>query len=371
MWRRWLITLLLLLAAVRVSAQTAALPYDTGVTESFTSAAGVRDWRFPVEAGVPLRLLIETKGALELRLTGAGVDLVLQRGVLAITPTEDGEYTLRARLLSGSLAEVALYLTRTDRTPTPLPTDTVTPTFTPTPTSTFTPTPTVTPSATPTPTETPTPTPTFTPTLPPGYLSELSATAGQIAPAGVARYFFTGALDGRVTLAAVPRDGTGLRPRLELYTPAGELLYTALGDVNTDGAAVLPDIRLPEAGTYSVLVSGERGTSGDFLVQFSRRALRLLTLSETIVPGQYNLYRFYAPNGQQLRIRVESFDGVFDPVAALIDPTGAVAAEGDDSPGSLNPDFGLLTSLTGTYTLRVNGYGMSGGAVAISVELLL
>jgi hypothetical protein len=68
---------------------------------------------------------------------------------------------------------------------------------------------------------------------------------------------------------------------------------------------------------------------------------------------------------------VEAFGGAFDPVAALLAPDGTVIAEGDDSAASLNPDFTLVMPATGTYTLRVNGYGVSGGAVAISVELLL
>jgi hypothetical protein len=368
MWRLLLFLCLSLLAASLLIAQPDTLPYDVSIVDTLTPTQPRREWRFPVAAGVPLHLTIEMKGGVSLHLNGQGVDLALQPGVLSITPIADGEYRLTAELGAGSAGDYALYLTRPDQTP--MPTFTLTPTFTPTATPTFTPTQTPTSTQTPSPTSTFTPSPTSTPTLPPGYLSESASTSGEIARAGAAeRYFFSAEQEGRVTLAVVPLEG--LRPRLELYTPAGELLYTAVGAANTDGAAVLPDIRLPEAGVYTALVSGDAGTTGAFLVQFSRRTLRLLTLSETIPPEQYRSFQFYAPSGQRIRIRVEAFGGAFDPVAALLAPDGTVIAEGDDSAASLNPDFTLVMPATGTYTLRVNGYGASGGAVAISVELLL
>jgi hypothetical protein len=57
-------------------------------------------------------------------------------------------------------------------------------------------------------------------------------------------------------------------------------------------------------------------------------------------------------------------------VAAVLDSSGATVAEGDDSGGSLNPDFQALLPADGTYNLRVNGYGDSGGSVSVTVEML-
>jgi hypothetical protein len=57
-------------------------------------------------------------------------------------------------------------------------------------------------------------------------------------------------------------------------------------------------------------------------------------------------------------------------VAALLDSSGATVAEGDDSGDSLNPDFQVLLPEDGTYNLRINGYGDSGGSVSVTVELL-
>ena len=57
----------------------------------------------------------------------------------------------------------------------------------------------------------------------------------------------------------------------------------------------------------------------------------------------------------------------FDPVAVLFDAEGNVIGEGDDSDGTLNPNFTVTLPRDGAYTLRVNGY-LSGGAFDLWVR---
>ena len=86
----------------------------------------------------------------------------------------------------------------------------------------------------------------------------------------------------------------------------------------------------------------------------------ILSADDPLPPQTYLYYPFQGESGRHIHIRVEALDASFDPVAALLDPDGNEIASGDDSEGSLNPDFEALLPVDGTYMLRVNGYGELG-----------
>lgn len=345
----------------------------------------------------------------------------------------------------------------------------------------------------------PAPTATLTPAAPTpapaasgGYLSDHRPLIGRIERAGdVRRYLISAEPGALVSLAVSPAPGSGVLPHVEFYNPAGEQLLAVSSRRDAGGDALMPALGLMEGGTYSVYVTADANTTGDFIIAFGwgashtdvdrglmaaderrdaaldKRGLRdvwtlylhqgdvidarveslsrgfnpvleLVAPDGTVIAGDDNsgggfnplfgaveiaqtgFYRLRltgaeaasfgayaltwrrleagptptspAPTlplmiidgevpaggllefplqgvrGQAVRVRVEALTPDFDPIAALLRADGAVVADGDDSAGSLNPLFEAQLPATGTYLVRVSGYGASGGAVRVSVE---
>lgn len=319
--------------------------------------------------------------------------------------------------------------------------------------------------------------PTATATPPPGTTTPVAA-AEQLSdhvpvlgmidrPGAFNRYFIDAQAGEIITIGVLPVDGSPLRPRLEIYTPAGELMFsTARG---RDGQALIPGLGVIEIGRYAVFVSDDGSAGGAYTIAYGRggthtddqrgglqaetpvgnyrltgvRGTWTLRLSAgdridvqalgaalqitdpdgaTVAEGQdavqfeapfsgeyrvyatgvaftliwryevaaptpapallilsadaplpaqtYLYYPFQGEAGRRVHVRVEALDAGLDPVAALLDASGATLAEGDDSGGSLNPDFQALLPADGTYNLRINGYGDTGGAISVTVEML-
>lgn len=319
----------------------------------------------------------------------------------------------------------------------------------------------------PTPTATP-PLGTVTPVAAAELLDDHVPALGMIdRPGAFNRYFIDAESGDILTISVRPAEGALLRPRLEIYTPVGELMTsTGLG---RDGQALIPSLGVIETGRYAVYVSDDGSNGGAYVIAYGRGdtyaddqrggieaetpvgnyrvlgvrqssilrlsegdmievqalgavlqildplgavvaegqdaaqltaqysgdyrvyasgtafalvwhyvvvaptpapALRILSADAPLPAQTYLYYPFQGEGGRRVRIRVEALDAGFDPVAALLDSSGAVVAEGDDSGDSLNPDFQALLPANGTYNLRINGYGDSGGSVSVTVELL-
>jgi hypothetical protein len=140
----------------------------------------------------------------------------------------------------------------------------------------------------------------------------------------------------------------------------------------------------PISGEYQLIVSASGGaTAGPYRLvwryvniaptpTYDAPRILLFSVEDSVLPGEYQFYPFQGSAGQKVRIRVTGTGGAttgFDPVAALIGPSGELIAEGDDSQGSLNPHFSADLSAEGTYQVRVNGY-LSGGPFELIVERL-
>lgn len=200
---------------------------------------------------------------------------------------------------------------------------------------------------------------------------------GQVAPGRLFdRYFINAEAGDVLTIRAQTTQGSLLRLALELYTPAGELM-THIESVG--GATLIPGVGVIETGTYALFVtdSGQSGGGYTLSFHFDSRAETPTPLPRTILsatdpfpPRTYLYYPFQGTAGARIHLRVEALDGDLDPVAALIDPSGTVIAEGDDSAGTMNPDFEASLPADGTYILRVNGYGETSGSARVSVEAL-
>jgi hypothetical protein len=196
---------------------------------------------------------------------------------------------------------------------------------------------------------------------------------------------FTDNLRGAIPPEA-PGAGSGLLTVRDVWT-----LPLAEGDViDVEAAGITLDVRGPDGeGIASGLgtVQFSAPMSGDYRLYASGGAYslvwRYLTAAPTPaapvlilsaddpLPGQsYLTYPFQGSAGSRVRVRVEALNSSFDPVAELLDPAGVSIAAGDDSPGSLNPDFRALLPVDGTYRLRVNDYAGSGGVVNVTIEML-
>ncbi|MBL8132651.1 MAG: PPC domain-containing protein [Anaerolineae bacterium] len=210
-------------------------------------------------------------------------------------------------------------------------------------------------------------------------LREDALIAGSVAPEGLFSRFFIPAEAGDVlTIEVRAASGSPLRLALELYTPAGELMTRIPAD---SGAAIIPGIGVIETGLYPLFVTdtGDSGGAFTLIWRYESRARTATPSPQTILSAAdplparaYLYYPFQGEAGQRVRISVEALPGStgLDPVAALIDPTGAVIAEGDDSDGTLNPTIEAALALDGTYVLRVNAYGETAGDARVIVELL-
>lgn len=316
--------------------------------------------------------------------------------------------------------------------------------------------------------------------------------AGRIERAGsFARYFINAAPAEVVTIAVSPAPGSALQPHVQIINPAGEVLFDVPARWDNGGDALVPALSLLEGGVYSVFVTGDGRTTGDFIVSYGRggshrdvqrgealpgvpntgeigrrglrdvwtvllnqgdeialrvqsqnrgfdptldivqpdgsvlasddngadnlnprieglrvpvtglyairvsganagsygpyqlvwqrttaaptatplmAAYRILTADDLLPAQSYLSYPFQGMAGQHVRIRITALSADLDPVAALIAPDGTVVAEGDDSGGSLNPDFEAALPATGTYLVRVNAYNGAGGTVTVVVE---
>jgi hypothetical protein len=159
---------------------------------------------------------------------------------------------------------------------------------------------------------------------------------------------------------------------VELSAPGASLHIVAPDGGTAEGDNAV-QFTAAQSGGYSVY--GE-GTNYLFRWRYVTAAptqpppVLILSADDALPPQTYLYYPFQGETGRRIRVRVEALDASFDPVAALLDPEGNVIAEGDDSDGSLNPNFEALLPVDGTYTLRINGYGDVGGAVRVRIELL-
>ncbi len=189
---------------------------------------------------------------------------------------------------------------------------------------------------------------------------------GTIDRAGlIQRYFFAAELGDFVTIGARTMDPAALRPVIDLISPAGELLRSASVPEGGDEAliAMLP---VTEADNYTVLITGEDGATGNFLLSYGTGTSR-----ESIQRGQAqadtpyesvlsrravrDVWQVQLYEGDVLTATVSPLNNALDPVLELAAPDGTVIALDDNSGGYPNP---LLREVrapqSGVYELRVS-----------------
>ncbi len=96
-------------------------------------------------------------------------------------------------------------------------------------------------------------------------LSDHVPFADQIDEAGGFRRYFIAAQAGDILTVSL-RPLSNLQPRVEVYTPEGELLVWAT--LSRDGTATLSGFGVPETGTYTLYVNATGNTSGAYTLAY-------------------------------------------------------------------------------------------------------
>ncbi len=257
----------------------------------------------------------------------------------AIRLDQDGLYIVQA-VTNGAIGGYSLRLDLDAAAPTRIP-------WTPEPTATF-----VTGMATP---------------LPPEYdqLSDHQPQRGSIdRPGAFRRYFIHVPAEAVLTIAAYPAEGSALLPRLQVITPAGESLFEVGSRRENAGAALAPALGALEAGIYSIFVTGDNRTTGDFLIAFGygtsyaemlRGELRSGETVEGALDrrGLRDTWSLALHQGDVIAINMQALVGGFLPLIELAAPDGRIIARAEN--GSALQIDAVSAPMSGVYHLRISG----------------
>lgn len=154
------------------------------------------------------------------------------------------------------------------------------------------------------------------------------------------------AVEGELfTLGIKPVGESPLRAQIEIYGPEGDLvIYTNASESNSGGQTIVPAYTTPLTGAYIILLSGEDGTGGDYVISYGSGYT-----NETIVRGEPppntraegNLQRkaildewhIQLQVGDVVNIAVSNAGGAFDPYVELRTWDGQLLAGDNDSGG--------------------------------------
>ncbi len=195
-------------------------------------------------------------------------------------------------------------------------------------------------------------------------LYTFSATAGQIIRVAMNSGIFDAyaILKGPGnTIVAQDDNSNGGTNALVTYTAAASGTYTIEATSNLSGAT--------GAFTVGLTTTNACGTSA---ISSGQTLSGTLSSSSCVSPhrsGSYaQLFTFTATAGQTIRLSLTST--AFDGYAFLLDPSGTVVAQDDDSGGYPNPFISYTAATSGTYTFEASTYS-AGEIGAFSVSLTL
>ena len=219
-------------------------------------------------------------------------------------------------------------------------------------------------------------TPTASPTLPVGIVTPMPATSSVLADhvpvlgrldeaGGVER--FTLALDAGDVITAIVQSANGstLLPRVQLITPAGEVMVQT-GLIAEAGGALIAALAVPEAGVYSLYVSGDNQTSGDFQIaaglgESHTDLLRGEAHAGEAIDGALgqrglrDVWMLPLRAGDTAHVTVSPLIGGFAPSVALLGADGSPLASASAVRGSPNPAIDVTVPADGWYRLAITG----------------
>ncbi|KXK14349.1 MAG: putative subtilase-type serine protease precursor [Chloroflexi bacterium OLB15] len=220
--------------------------------------------------------------------------------------------------------------------------------------------------------------PTVTPTFITGMVTPQPASSGQPLvdhvpvlgrieqPDDFQRYVFEARPGDVFTIAAGPTAGSRILPHVQLVNPAGEVVFEQAARGDAGGDALIPAVGVIEGGVYSVFVTTDANSTGDYFIAMGygdshTDALRGEIFENTPVDavlekrGLRDVWYMPLNAGDVIRAEVVSLSGGFAPALAIIAPNGAVIAETSANQG-VPVTLGDITSLTtGIYAIHITG----------------
>ena len=206
--------------------------------------------------------------------------------------------------------------------------------------------------------------PTLGPALNGNRLQNGAAVIGSI-PEGDYSQFSIFAAEGETfTLSVTPVGNNPLRAQIEMYSPEGDLVtFTNATESGSDGYTIIPGFVAPMTGAYIILLNGENGTGGDYIISYGTG----LT-AETVVRGspppntraEGNLDRraildewhIQLSVGDVINVAVSNAGGLFDPYVELRTWEGELVA-GDDNSGGDTAALIQSAQINKTDTYRI------------------
>lgn len=166
------------------------------------------------------------------------------------------------------------------------------------------------------------------------------------------------------TLASKPVGENPLRAEIEMYTPEGELaIFTNATQSASDGQTIIPAYTAPITGAYIILLSGEDGIGGDYLLSYG-----IGFTAETVVRGSpppntraegtisrrgvLDEWHINLQAGDVVNIAVSNAGGNYDPYVELRTWDGELVT-GDDNSGGGTAALIQSAQITVSDTYRI------------------
>lgn len=186
-------------------------------------------------------------------------------------------------------------------------------------------------------------------------------------PSDFSRFSLQASRGDRLTIGVSPVDNSTLQPKVEVFGPEGNLIISARGVTSgDDGRAFAPLVTIPASGVYTVIVTGENDSFGDYTLSYGLGPVLVERYRGDPAPnspvmgsierlGQRDLWRASFVAGDVLSLGASPDAGSnLDPVLEVVNEAGEVIATDDNSGGNRAALINRLTvPATGQYRLRV------------------
>ncbi|MBE2184913.1 MAG: hypothetical protein IAE89_15900 [Anaerolineae bacterium] len=217
--------------------------------------------------------------------------------------------------------------------------------------------------------------PTITPTFAVGMVTPQAAGSGELladhvpvlgrieTPDDFQRYLFEARPGGVFTIAAGPTAGSRLLPHIQLVNPTGEVVFEQAARGDAGGDALIPAITVIEGGIYSLFVTSDANSTGDYFVAmgygdshtdvFRGEAFENVALDAALTKrGLRDVWAVPLNAGDVIRAEVTPLSGGFAPALTIAAPNGTVLVGASSAPMVLEA---ITIPATGLYSLRVTG----------------
>lgn len=180
------------------------------------------------------------------------------------------------------------------------------------------------------------------------------------------RFSFFADAGERVSIVVEPMAGSDIIPQFEVFDIDGsQIAFTSATESNANGAAVVNGIIIGQTGAYTIIVTAESNTIGQFLISFGRGAsvrddYKGFAFSNSRiganidVVGSRHIWELDLNPGDVVSIAVSPEEVALNPVIELVTVSGDVIYRDDDG-GAGNAALIQLAEINSpaTYLLRV------------------